>query len=117
MYRRIQCKYAFSVRRLMCRTRMASRTRSNSLGGASGLDLVEIAGVAQAAEDDGDLARVHRLLQVGAVAAVGLLGHPGGLRRSRPRRFGFRIELESFRARSAGSRRRPATFRVRSAGS
>ena len=32
MYLRIQCRYAFSVRKLMCRTRRASRTCSRSRG-------------------------------------------------------------------------------------
>src|SRR4051812_15604238 len=44
----------------------------------SGLDLVELSGFAQAAEEGRGRARVHRLLQGGAVAAVGLLGHQGG---------------------------------------
>ena len=43
------------------------------MGGASGFDLVELPGVAQAAEDDRDLADVHRLLQLAMMAAVGLL--------------------------------------------
>jgi len=48
------------------------------VGGASGLNLMELAGLVQTAEDDRNPARVHRLRQDFAVAAVGLPGHPVG---------------------------------------
>src|SRR4051812_25163413 len=48
------------------------------MGSSSGLDLMNLPGVAEAAEDGRSGARVHRSLQGGAVAAVGLLGHPVG---------------------------------------
>jgi hypothetical protein len=48
------------------------------MGRAPGPDLVELAGIPQAAEDGRDGARVHRPLQLVAVAAVGLGGHPAG---------------------------------------